>query len=184
MSSFIRVEPDDPSRCQANGAYGQCPFKALDGGNYCPRHGNNQIAAKKQREHRNYNLHRIRADMEKKIDSPEIKSLREEIALIRLILEKIVNRCEDDADLMLESDKIGELVSKVQTLVTSCHKIEISSQHLLDRNAIINIATNLIEVIVKHVKDPDIIDLISEEIPQVISVLDLKDGTSISNLNG
>jgi hypothetical protein len=52
-----RVAEDDPNRCQAVDGAGQCPYKAVEGTKYCPRHGANKtLATTKAEAIRNYNL--------------------------------------------------------------------------------------------------------------------------------
>jgi hypothetical protein len=174
------VEEDSPNRCQGMAGNRQCLYEKAPGGNYCLIHSANTNRAVERKEHRNYQLARIQADVDNKLFSPELKNLREEIALLRVMLEKVINGCIDDTDLLLASSKISDMVSKIQQLVTACHKIEVSSGILLDKGAVIQLANMFIAIIGKHVTDIDVIDAISKEIPLAVS--QIEGNTNVSSI--
>lgn len=179
---FERVDdPADPCRCQANIASGQCPFKGKimnDGkrGKYCPRHvGANienatSIGMSASDPLRNYRFSAIfQSDIDAKSNSEKIKSLREEIGLCRLVLEAIVNRCQDTYDLTMEADRIMRMTAELNKLVQSCHKIEESTGQLLDKSVVINIGTMMVGILEKYVPDKSILDVVGTEIYEAIA---------------
>lgn len=144
---LIEVAEDDPNRCQGITKSGQCPYGADPGLKFCGRHKGMLDTIEKKKAERNYRLTKFRAEIEQKTDSSTIKNIREEIGITRQVLESIINRCESDNDLLLYSNKIADLVLRIEKLVTSCHKLERSTSQLLDKSALIQLAGNFIEII-------------------------------------
>lgn len=147
-----------PNRCQGIDKTGQCRYMAdfLPDGSYnrfCGRHKGQTENAVVKEAIRNYRLTKFRAQVEQKADSSSIKSLREEIGITRQVLETFINRCEDDTDLMIHSNKISDLVIKIEKLVSSCHRLERSTGQLLDKSAIIQVAGMFVEIVSEYVPD-------------------------------
>lgn len=148
-SEITRVEPDDPNRCQAIiPNKGQCLNRAVPGGTNCLVHGGNkQEESMRLASVRNYRLGKFQAELERHASSPALKSLRDEIAILRLTLEQRFQRCEDITDLILQSGPISDLVMKIERVVSSCHKLEGAMSQLLDKQAILQFANELIGLI-------------------------------------
>lgn len=164
-NKFVRAEsPDDPDRCQAVVANGQCPYKHVPNSLYCPMHGGNRAVQKQEKDNiRNYQIAKYQARLDQFAENPKVKSLREEIALLRMILETTVNKCNDPDDILMFSNKISDLVMKVEKVVTACHRLEQSTGQLLDRSMALNFASQILDIIAKHVQG-DVLDQISNEI--------------------
>lgn len=102
----------DPNRCQAIGSKGQCHNKGVrldedSFGAFCRVHGGNATQQSFEvKKARNYRLTKYQAQLERQTDSSAIKSLREEIGILRMLLEEKLNRCPDMAGLLLESQQI------------------------------------------------------------------------------
>jgi len=147
---------DSPNRCQhTRPLYGQCPNESvcLPNGQYgtrCLAHGGNrQIASAEQKATRIYNISIVKYQkrLEEHSANKNLKSLREDIGILRLLLETRLNRIKDDTDLLIQSSAISDLVLKIERLVLSCNKLEGSMKKLVDKAAIIQFASEIIEVI-------------------------------------
>jgi hypothetical protein len=165
---LFRVEdPYDPNRCQANIANNQCPFLAEPDSQFCQIHigkaqSNSQPAIDKKA--RNYRISIWQNRINEFADNPEIKSLREELGIARLLLENILDRCHDKNDLYLHSSKISDLILKIEKIVSSCHRLEQSTGSLLDKTLVLQIANTMIEIIGKHINNTDLLETISDDI--------------------
>jgi len=163
-------EPDDPNRCQAVHARGQCENRAVKSesgeyGQFCMAHGGNRFLEKKQAESlRNYRLDKFKNHLERHASSPALKSLRDEIAILRIIMEERLNRCSDANDLILQSGPISDLVSKIEKVVSSCHKLEGSMGQLLDKSAILQFASEIIDIVGQEVTNDDEIEKVGNRI--------------------
>jgi len=156
-------------RCEGTSqTTGQCPFCKTEGTNYCVRHGGFIAVQKKQREGlRNYRLTKWKNRVGDLADSDGIKSLREEIGILRVMIEEMLNQCNDATDLLLYSSRMADLVMKVEKLVVSCDKMEGKMGLLLSKDSVLQLASEYVEIINKHVNDADVIDVISMEMLQV-----------------
>lgn len=157
--------PDDPRRCQGTTSLGQCQQVALDGAHLCAMHGGKQVINKQAKESmNNYRLTQYRATIQEKAGSSSIKSLRDEIGILRLLIEERLNLCKTPAELILASGQIGDLVIKVEKLVTSCHRIEDSMGQLLDKSTLVQFADRVVQIIADNIKDSVIIEKVSNSI--------------------
>ncbi len=163
------VEPDSPLRCQAVHGKGQCRYKRCDNSTYCQMHGGNKAQASHNKAIiRQYQLAKWQSTVDAFADEDQVKSLRGEIGITRLLMQETIVKCKDSGELLLYSAKIGELVSKIERLVVSCHRLESNLGLLLDKGKVMALATMLVEIIGKHVKDDEAIAAISNEIVTAI----------------
>jgi hypothetical protein len=147
-----------------------CRYVAVDGTDYCPRHGaNKQLANQNVERTRNYNLTKFRARVNQFADNPEIKSLREEIGIVRLMLESVIERCEDATDLLIQSDRISTLVTQIEKLVVSCHKLEEKTGAMIDKSTVVILCDSIVKIIGEKIKDSDELDEISTSILNVVA---------------
>jgi hypothetical protein len=159
------VAIDSPDRCQAVTGKGQCLYKAMTGSNYCPMHGGNKAQdSLKAASLKNYRLSKWQGRVAEFADNGAVKSLREEVGILRMVLEEMVSRCGDPVDLVLNSAKISDMVTKVEKLVVSCHRLESSLGMLLDKQAAMQLSGEIVDIITRHIKDDSAIASIANEI--------------------
>lgn len=178
-SVLIRIDgEDDPERCQAVGKHGQCPYKALPGAKNCSRHGGvSTLKSAGRKLKRQYDLLQWQGRVNDFADHENVKTLRDEVGVLRMLLENTVRLCKTHTDVLIFSAKIGDLVVKIEKLVTSCHRLEASSGMMLDKSAALHLAAQMIDIIGMHVTDPEAIDAVSREIAEVILNIDGADLT-------
>lgn len=140
---------DDPERCQSVGRErGQCNNKRTPGSDYCLLHGGNKgqgveaVAAV-----RNYQLTKFQAELERHSDMSTLKSLRNEVGILRMTLETLLNRCNDSNDLIMNSITISNLVGQIEKLVSSCHKLEGQMGQTLDKQQLMQFASQIVGII-------------------------------------
>jgi hypothetical protein len=166
------TNPFDPDRCQGNTNFqgrdiGQCEFKAVPGTSYCKYHAH-PIRGANSEEQRNYQLSRYRARVNSFADNPQVKSLREEIGILRLLLETTLNQCADASDLERRSHSISELVLRIEKLVKTCHQLETSTGRLLDRSQLLIVAEKIVTIVATHVKDPNTSERIADAVATLV----------------
>jgi hypothetical protein len=175
----------DPDRCQGVDSDGQCHHKRAAPSNYCPRHGGNRgIAAAEKEKIRNYQLGKWRNRVNAFADNPEVKSLREEIGILRMMLETTLNKCQDDSDLIIYAGKIQELVRDIERVVNSCHKLEERTGVLLDKPTILTLADTFVRIIGEHVMDPDALEIIGTKLIDVVAKMGGLQNVADARLNG
>lgn len=156
---FIRVEEDDPNRCQAvnvGPSKDQCRLKAVQGGLFCPLHGGiNQEMKNREAALAGYRLQQYSERVADFASNPEIKNLRAEIGIIRMTLENLLNQCDNANKLLLYSDKITHMVNQVSKLIDTCQRLEERNNNLLDRKVVIIIADSIVTLLGQYIPDPD-----------------------------
>jgi len=184
MSSdkWTRVAEDSPERCQATIATrGQCMNARMEGSDYCPAHGGNRGNAKmKQAASDMYQLGRYQARVGDFANHGGIKSLRNEISILRMVLETRMKQCKDDHELMLHSQSISNMVGSIEKLVVSCQRIDLQLESMLDEAKAMQWISEIIDILSKHIQDSVVLDEISTEI--TASYERLSDGMAIDPL--
>lgn len=172
-NKYERVEADDPRRCQhVIPTRGQCTLQAVEGGSYCISHGGaGQAKVNRDGELRNYRLGKWKAKIGQHTDPNSIKCLRDEVAIMRTLIEEKMELCGDVHDLMLQSGPISDLVMKVEKLVTSCNRLETHLGAMLDKTQALQWAAEIVEIVGKHVEDEEALSAIADELMQSLDRL-------------
>lgn len=162
-SETVRCDADDPNRCQAMTKHGQCSFRALEGSKLCFRHCRNRQVIE-QKKMNNYLLTTYYARAAELAESDNIKSLKDEIALLRMVLEKQLNSISSDSELLIATPQIGDLVTKIEKTVLTSHKLESQMGSLMGREEIVILCNNMVNIISENVDDASIVQRIAEQI--------------------
>lgn len=142
-------DPDDPNRCQGQKRdTDQCMNEAMLGSKFCPVHGGNQAALLTNKEDLfQYRLIKFKERVQDFATHPSIKNLREEIGVTRLMLESLINQCDDANSLLMHSSKISSLIRDISSLVNSSHKLESSMGVLLDKMSAVQLSQEIVTII-------------------------------------
>lgn len=154
--------PDDPRRCQATIRGEQCPHLAAEGTAKCPRH----VSATQSRDPlSNYKFsHQFHGKIKDFAECEDIKNLRGEIGVLRLMLQSVVNACNNEDELTLQADRITRLVGEINKCVLNCQKLEEATGNLLDKTVVINIGGMIVNVLDKYIDNKDLLGEIGREI--------------------
>jgi ribosomal protein L24 len=109
--------------------------------------------------------------LEEQVDNPNIKSLREEIGIMRVMLQQRFDMAKSAGELVLISGSVGEMIAKIGKLVQQCHRIEIDLGQLLDKTQAAQLAQETVTIIGKYVDDPDILGMIAEDLMETVERL-------------
>lgn len=169
---FTRVEPDDPTRCQGLAGKGsrQCPFQAIEGTPFCPRHGGNKTSASEVKQNqRTYLLSMFKERTDRQADNSKLKSLREDVAVLRMMLETKLNKCTDDQQLLMQSGQIIEMVREITKTVKVCHELELSLNTVLDKAQAEAWVANIGQILSNIITDPDILEMVAEDMMESLN---------------
>lgn len=167
-----RCEENDPRRCKGVGAHGQCPYLAADDSSYCLRHGGNKAQESKERlSIRQYRLAKWRDAVDHYAGHEKLKDLSEEVGILRVILEETLNKCNSSDELLMNSNRISDLILKIEKVVGTLHRLQQATGQLLDKTAALNFAMQIVNIVGEHVKDPLVIDAISEKMLKSLTSL-------------
>jgi len=170
--------PDDPNRCQAvrGGDGDQCMNAAAEHSTFCMAHGGNRAAGTvKKQETRNYRKSKWLARIHDHADSAVIKSLREEIGILRIIMEERLALCKTEMDFILYSAPIQDTVMKIAHLVESCHKLEDKLKVVVDRAQLLQFASMVINIVGSEITDDEVMESIGSKILAAVGKLEEDD---------
>jgi hypothetical protein len=161
--------PEHPNRCQATNNKGQCFNLAVEDGTFCLAHGGNkQTESKKAASLKNYRAGQWQAKINRFSESSQIKDLREEIGILRMIMEERLTFCKTETDLLLHSHVISDLVMKIEKVVVSCNKLEASLGQHMDKTALMGFAQQVIQVISINIEDRELVDQVANELVNLL----------------
>jgi hypothetical protein len=146
----------------------------MEGSQYCFIHSGT-VDRSHEREVRMYQLAEVknRERLSNFADDNQIKSLREEIGLCRLLIEKRVNLIKDDADLIASCGALNQLFLTLERLIKSCHGLDISLGELLSKETVMQLAQRLVAIIMEELSEVEgheaIIDRIVSRMTPTIS---------------
>lgn len=158
---MLKIVEDEasPLRCTAITAKGgQCMNEVEPGNKFCRLHGGRSLEA------RNYRLSKYKLRLKEMLESDEILSLREEVGLLRIMIEERMNCVQNARDLILHSSPVADLISRVEKCVVSCNKLESNLGKVLDAKQILDFASDVISIIAEEIQDQDLLSKISEKI--------------------
>ncbi len=174
---------DHPERCQGVTANGQCWHVRVKGSEFCGMHGGNKAGeAAKKKAVNLYRLDRFKNRVDDFATNPKVKGLREDIGILRMVLEMTLNKCKDENDLIMFSPKISELVMKIEKVVTSAHRLESNMGELLDKMAAMQLGEEIVQLITGGISEytQKVIALVPEENKQ--KVLELMESDLVDNI--
>lgn len=167
-------------RCQATNKDKQCARLCDDGFDYCSFHNSGQIIKLKKDETRNYLLTRWRAEVDHYANHSQVKSLREEIGILRLLMQTTLNKCLDENDLLIHTPRIMELTQRLERTIDTCNRLEEKTQFLVDKTQIIMLAEQILMIFSEFVPDTNILGKVAARIQEAIeakaSVVTIEDG--------
>ena len=138
--------------CEASCPSVICTHAAVDGTNFCPRHGGTRIRRRLASERlRMYHLKQWKKRVEEFSGHAEVKDLHEEIGIVRMMLEETLNGCTDADSLLQHTGRITSMIDKVQTLVATVDKME--SRAALSPEILSKLAAEWVQIICVYVTD-------------------------------
>jgi len=163
------TDPADPRRCKFSYPHEQCWAEAEPGCSNCAAHGGKSKA--NAEETRLYYLAEVdnRRRLAELSGHDQIKSLREEIGLIRMLIEKQVNIAKgSDIELLSSSGSINQLIVTLGKLIKDCHALEQSLGELLSKQTVYRLAQTMCQIVMEELQGiegyEEIIDRIAERI--------------------
>jgi hypothetical protein len=147
--------------------------RAEPGSNHCRAHGGRNLA---EIENRNGYL-LAKAEEKGRLASlsdemEPVKELRDNIALLHMMIERRWNLIKSDADYLAACGPLNQMFQNMDRLVNSCHKIEQNLGALLAKNAILSLAKQMVEVIIEELEGIDnyeeIVDRITDRLINLI----------------
>ena len=165
FSEFMVRAESSEEQCQATTNRGQCLLRKMPDSEYCAAHGGNRAytTARKEKK-RLYQIKQYKQRMESLADNEAATSYREEIAVLRIMLESKLNKCEDDQQLMLYAPFISDLIVKITKAVDSAARLEQLLGKVLSEDQAMGLISEIMTVITNSINDPAIFEEIANGI--------------------
>lgn len=167
-------DPADPQRCQAVTARGQCECVSIEGYDFCETHSKQKTRTELLRHYLLSNP-QLQQKLNRQAAIEEVRSLREEIHLARMMVETRLDLIEDGdrGDMLAAFSNVNTYLQTIEKLVSSCHRMEVSLGSLLSKASIFALGKEIVNVLVDELQHIDgyeeIIDRISEKIVVAIA---------------
>ena len=167
-----KTEAGSIDQCQGIGNDGQCLNKKLDGSDFCSVHGGNRAAqVAKKRSLSTYQLAKYQVRLNDMANHDNLKNLKDEIGILRIVMEEILNKCPTELDLMQRAPQIADLAMKIGKLVEACAKLDKLMSQYISKNDAVQLGMEIVASIGSHIQDVEVLDSISEEICDIIERL-------------
>ena len=142
---------DDPRRCHGALPGGQCLNISVEGTHHCLECANtDSVAAGRQQ----YLLTkpRFQVRMAELGRAEEIKSLRDEVAIARMLVEERLNKINNDQDLFSSCGAINTLLLTIEKLVSRSHILEQNLGQLYHKSTIVQMMQAFVSVVDEEVR--------------------------------
>ena len=155
------------SNCLKSGPNGSCPQQAVEGSLFCARHTNESQRV------RNYLIEdaKLQAEFDR-LAGADLYSLRDEVVLLRTMIQDRLNMAKSEAERMVAYREIGTWISTVDKLVVSVNKLEKETSQVLTKETLMSIGAAIVQVIAEEVKKlpghEDVIDAVAHRIIPLI----------------
>lgn len=162
----------ESDQCEGMTARGRCPFKHTPNSAMCEMHNGNMI--EKSLERKRVDLYKINKYQEKMrhiSGHPDMRSLHNEIALLRIMIEDRFNMVNEENDLLIHGGAIADLISKVNVSVMNMNKLEEKLGVLLSKEQAETFVDVLLTIIQEEVTDADTIVKIANRVAQAFNGL-------------
>lgn len=154
-------------KCTRSGPNGSCPLDAVEGSLFCEKHSN-QLSLR-----RNYLLED--AKLQEKISRDQgsvIYSLRDEVVLMRAMVEDRLNLAKTDAERLMAYQQVATWIATIDKLVNSLNRLEKETSQTLTKETLMEVGRQLVQVIAEEIRElPNhemVIDSIARRIQPVI----------------
>ncbi len=150
--------------------HGDCRYKPIEGTKFCPRHGGNRaLQIKKEQTLYNFRRTTLHQRIIQLAGDPKRHSLKEELGVVRLILEEYVNKCADFTMILRYTGQITGIVDKIRVLVADSLKLDAKLGDLLSKEEMLKIAQELLDAVVDIIDDTDKIEEIADKFNESLS---------------
>lgn len=143
----------------------ECKYDAVPGGTCCMKHGgNSQLEKIKRNSIQKYYKNQFANQIKVYAEDIGIKSLNEEIGVLRMLLSRRLESCEDAQQLLEASSSLAMLIGQIEKLVSSCTSIEKTLGLLVAKTEVAEFADTVVEIIQRNIKDESTLDNIINDI--------------------
>jgi hypothetical protein len=149
---MIRVtDPADPRRCKGATEIGQCWNEAEVGCTNCRVHGGR--STKDEDETQSYLLAQVewkRRISELEAHQEPIREISRALAITHVLIEKRMNACKDDAELVASCAPLNQLLLTVERLAKTSVQLQQNLGTLLSKSEVLQLGQAIIKIIIEE----------------------------------
>lgn len=168
MDKSLTVCPENsPDRCTTITAKGQCVNQASPGLPTCPMHGRRELTASQRRsvtELYNFKFQ----DEVKEFAASGYMSLRAEVSVLRMAMQKLLQTCDTPAQVVLNIGPLSKLSGDIANILSTMDRINMNSGNLLGPEEIVQLANEIVQAISIEVTDADVLARLAQAIEQLV----------------
>lgn len=157
-----------PQLCTHSGPRGQCHWHVVPGLDKCRKHANMDEIIMGYR----FSDPDLKERMDWHSRDELIESVRQEVVLVRALIEERRNFATTQADKIQAFPAILDAASKLDRLVTSLARLEKQSGQVLEKAAIQKLGRDIVAILIDELKDIEdrdsIVDRIAKKISQAV----------------
>jgi hypothetical protein len=163
----------DPRRCKASLGTAQCMTVAVEGSDYCAVHAGSYRPPEKGM--RQYLLAKAqdRARLAAFAEHDDIKSLRDEIALTRMMIEGLWNFAQSDVERLTMYGRVNSHILTLEKLVKTCNQIEERLGSLLAKPTLLRVGQQICTALVNRLSGlpnyEQVVDFLMGDINEIIT---------------
>ena len=146
------TDPADPERCKGAAPDGQCWNRAEHGCDKCRAHGGKSTAEEEELSVYRLRDPRYRRRLAELKGREEIKSLRDEIELTRILIEERFNMIKSETDLLVACSSLNGLMLTLERLMKTSHQLEQNLGVLLAKPTIIVLGQTIVTILIEELK--------------------------------
>lgn len=160
-----------PVRCEANNPFSceKCrEFLAIPGSAYCPRcKGPGELDLVRKGLYR-FHSAEAQARLQGMKSHTEGRTLANEVALLRILLETQLNKCSTEYDLLTNEATISRLIENITKCLTANNKMEERIGELLTLEQVIMMLQSFFNMVIQYIPDPEQQEKIAIELNAMI----------------
>lgn len=169
----------DPRRCKGSTSAGQCLAVAADGSDYCLQH--HGVDRGQGRRMRKYLLATAEDQglLAKYADDDELKSLREEIGLTRVMIQNTLAGALSDVEKINAYSKVNGFLLTLERLLKTCHTLDQSMGNLIGKPSLHRLGRELGQAVVDRLEGiPNYESIVEALLGDLVRIItDIDNGT-------
>ena len=156
-------------RCEHSGPHGQCPHRAVDGSQYCSRHCDEKARIK------GYRLLDpvLRERFEHHSDEDSLKTVRQEIAILRSMVEDRLNMAQTRAEKEAAFQMVTPWIANINKLVENLTKLARQTSMMVGKAALMKLSGEIVQILVEELEGVEnydsIIDTVASRIATAVA---------------
>ena len=140
--------------CEAKNKEGlRCTQPANEGSPFCSLHGPRRAKPPTIYDWAKNDYLKSLEERVQEFKDPRTFNLREEIGILRVVLERMLNSVHDDPSLLLASSEIQQTILTIERLLKTTHDMERQTGELMSRDEVREVTATLLQIMVEVLED-------------------------------